>query len=181
MAVKKNEFVKYINNVIVETKNIHDIVRKNTLKKESSNSIEDLEKDTQYMHDKYVERVSKAKLEKLYSILNNVSHNRIMNAEDSEIELYKENKIEEINSEINRLMILLETKDDSYKSSLKEKIQELMNKSKKLKEEDINSIRTRLSNKVINNSLVDDEETEVLGKIYKDEKTLSKFFVLVSE
>ena len=124
MAVNKKDFVEYITNAIEETKVINDNINNNITELEKLNI--NLENNTKYTHDKYIERVTKSKLERLYSILNSAIKERVMDSSDEEIESYRVMKLEEIGEEINRYMLLLDSKDDDEKAIIKEKIERVL-------------------------------------------------------
>ena len=148
MAIGKEEFVDYITNAIVEAKHIHD----------ASKTKEKGE------YNKYVQKMSQDKVEKLYSTIREVIENRVIESDDKEIEKYRELKLNEINSEINKCMIVLENSDLAIQKNIQERIEKLMKKQSELKDkfEEIKSNNT-------------------LDKIYKDRDTLDKFFGLVEE
>lgn len=180
MSLNKKEFAKVFSSSLEEA----DVVKKNT-KNIAENlylSSEKIEDNLEYRYTRYMEKLVASKMKRLYSILSVPARKRILSMSDNEVEEYRNEKISELSSEINRLMFSIEvSKTEIEKKNAKEKVEMLMleqNRIKDIRIEDLKKdIISKLNLTVENKILYDfNEETAVLENITKDKDTLTKFF-----
>lgn len=166
MAMKKEKFVNYMTNAIIESKNIYE-----------ASLI-----DSGSAYNTYIQRLSQAKVEELYSTMHEIIDDRIYSATDDEIKKYKELKINEIRSEINRSMIIMGNADLEMQKNIKSHIEKLVKKEKELREKDNNEIKEELANELIVAKFNSkDKNDTIVDKVYKDRDTLDKFLNLIED
>lgn len=165
MAIGKKEFVTLITNAIVEVKQINDASR--------------LQESGKY--NRYTQRLSQAKVEKLYSTINEVIGDRIFAANEVEIDNYKNIKMDEIRTKIDQCMIALEDADKAMQENIKKYIEKLVQEQNELREKDSEALKNQIANELIKAKYDDIENNGILDRIYKDKETLNNFFDLVEE
>jgi len=129
MSLDKKGFAEVIDSAIIECKNISSYNKNLVLNENvSSDSVE-------YKYNKCIEKLTLSKVKRLYSILSVPAYLRIMSMPDKELREYKEDRINELGSNINRLMLALEvSRNDSEKAIVKKKIEVLVEEQSRLKE-----------------------------------------------
>ncbi len=166
MAMKKEKFVNYMTNAIAEAKHVHDASGKN-----AGNA-----------YNTYMQRLSQAKVEKLYATMHEVIDGRIHSATDEEIEKYKELRLNEISSEINKCMIIIENADLVMQGNIKNHIEKLIQEEKELRTKDNNTIKEEIANELIVAKFDNKEKSDtIVDKVYKDRDTLNKFLDLIED
>lgn len=172
MSVDKKGFAKLIDNAIEELNmtNCHNY---------NSNN---------YKYSKCMKKLIKSKMNRLYSILSLPAYNRIMSVSNKEIEEYRSDKLSELDSMINRLMLAMEVSyNNNEKNEVKTKIEVLIEEQTKFKEMNTETIKKYIIDKL--NIIINDnneafdgkEETIVLDKILKDDSTIEEFMSLHKE
>ena len=185
MSLDKKGFAEIIVNAINECKNISNYSRNYLINLTVQNNEID---NVEYKYNKYMEKLALSKIERLYSLLSAPAYTRIMAMSDAEVDEYREEKVSEMTSSINRLMLAMEvSRNDDEKNSFKEKVETLVDEQTKLKE----MTAEMLKEYVINNLGLDfkdesvsfdgKEETEILQNISKDKDTLSRFISMVND
>ena len=194
----KKEFGEYVENSIAECKEAYSSAREVTEKMysdairenagQSAVGVYVLEGNPDYMYHKYMERLSLSKLDRLYSLLKELTRERINLVSNEEAEAYKEDKLGEIKEEINRRMLKFESlKDEMARLVAKDAIDELIVEQKRLRTASADDIKISLidrlgvSRRTLPIEPMEKDEAQVLANIAKDKKTLSKFFELLEE
>lgn len=144
--------------------------------------------DNVYKHNKYMKKLALSKMRRLYSILSSPAYSRIIQMNDKEIETYRNDKLSEITSLLNRLMLAMEVSiDETEKVTIKTKIDSLIEEQTNLKEMTSEQIRKHIIDKlnIVNENNDDsfngEEETNVLQNIIKDKDTLDKFISMLED
>ena len=182
MTLDKKGFAEIINSAINEYKNINSYNKNLVLNENiSSDSIE-------YKYNKCIEKLTISKIKRLYSILSIPAYSRIISMSDKELIEYKQDKVNELGSNINRLMLALEvSKNDSESVVVREKVEVLVEEQSRLKEMTCEMIRKYVIDKLklntSNESISFDgkDETIVLQNIIKNKETLSKFINMTDD
>jgi len=182
MSLDKKGFAEVIDSAIIECKNISSYNKNLVLNENvSSDSVE-------YKYNKCIEKLTLSKVKRLYSILSVPAYLRIMSMPDKELREYKEDRINELGSNINRLMLALEvSRNDSEKAIVKKKIEVLVEEQSRLKEMTCEIVRKYVIDKLDLNTSNSDvsfdgkDETIVLQSIIKDKETLSKFLNMIDD
>lgn len=171
----KKGFAKLVENAIDE---LNMTSRHNLYKKEDSN----------YKYNKCMKKLVRSKMNRLYSILSLPAYNRIMNSSDKEIEEYRNDKLNELESLINRLMLAMEVSyNTSEKNEVKNKIEVLIEDQTRFREMNVDSLKKYIIDKLNiivnkdNDSFDGKEESEVLEKILKDDSSISDFISMQKE
>lgn len=155
MAISKDKFVFSMTEAIKEAKAISE-----------SNKI----------IDSYFQKMNLYKIDRLYSLLNELVNYKLTNAKDDEIENYRQEKIHTIVNSINRNMLDLEKQDSS---DVKNKIETLIKARTQLESESIDDIKRRLVSELKLETIPsDDKEVDMLRKIYNNEESFGKFVEL---
>lgn len=179
MALDKKGFAEIIESAINECKCISEYNRNFAQNAYLSND------NVEY---KYMEKLAISKMQRLYSILSTPAYKRIISMTDKEIEEYRSDKVSELTSSINRLMLAMEvSRNDMENTGIKEKIDNLINEQNTLKEMTTEVLRNYvieslgINSKEKNISFDGEGETEVLQNIIKDKETLSNFINMVND
>ena len=180
----KKGFAKIIESAINECNNICEYNKSYVQKTYSIDENNQL--DSKY--NKYMKKLTLSKIKRLYSILSAPAYYRIISMTNEEIDEYREEKISELTSSINRLMLAMEvSKNDIETLTIKDKIETLINEQNALKEMTHEVIRKYVIDNLSlnitddNTSFDGKDETIVLENIIKDETTLSNFLNMVDE
>lgn len=184
MALDKKGFAEIVDSAINECKKI----KKQNIDYLASNYSKENHNDIVYNHNKYMKKLALSKIQRLYSILSIPAYSRIMSMNDKDLETYRNDKISEINSSLNRLMLGMEVAlDEVERATIKAKIDCLMDEQNNLKEMILEQIKKYVTDKlnlkedVSNHSFDGEEETNVLQNIIKDNESLTDFITMVGD
>lgn len=144
--------------------------------------------DRVYKYNKCMKKLIRSKMNRLYSILSLPAYSRIMSVSNKELEEYRSDKLSELESSINRLMLAMEVSyNNSEKTDVKEKIEVLVEEQTRFREMNVETLRKYLIDKLNivvdsdNESFDGKEETLVLENIIKDDNTISDFLSMQKE
>lgn len=144
--------------------------------------------DKTYKYNKCMKKLIKSKMNRLYSILSLPAYTRIMSVSNGELEEYRSDKLSELSSSINRLMLAMEVSyNNNEKNDVKEKIEILVEEQTRFREMNVETLRKYLIDKLNidvdsnNESFDGKEETKVLENIIKDDTTISEFLDMQKE
>lgn len=184
MSLDKKGFAEIVESAINECKKITAQNKTLVTNAYLSNNANDIT----YKHNKYMKRLALSKIKRLYSILGVPAYARIISISDSGVETYRNDKIAELTSLLNRLMLAMEVSiDEVEKITIKTKIDSLIEEQNNLKEMTIEQVRKYVIDKLdletVNgdDSFDGEEETNVLQNIIKDQDSLAKFTGMVEE
>lgn len=176
MSLDKKGFAKLIENAIEElyiTTYNSPVVNKD---------------DSTYMYNKCMKKLIKSKMNRLYSILSLPAYTRIMSVSNKELEEYRSDKLSELSSSINRLMLAMEVSYNNNEiNDVKEKVEILVEEQTRFREMNVETLRKYLIDKLNivvnseNESFDGKEETEVLENIIRDDNTISDFLSMQKE
>lgn len=176
MSLDKKGFAKLVENAIEElyiTTYNNPVVNKD---------------DRVYKYNKCMKKLIRSKMNRLYSILSLPAYSRIMSVSNKELEEYRSDKLSELESSINRLMLAMEVSyNNSEKTDVKEKIEVLVEEQTRFREMNVETLRKYLIDKLNivvdsdNESFDGKEETLVLENIIKDDNTISDFLSMQKE
>lgn len=184
MSLEKKGFAEIVESAINECKKITEQNKSLVTSAYLSTSQDDIS----YKHNKYMKKLALSKIERLYSILSAPAYSRIISISDSGVETYRTDKIAELTSLLNRLMLAMEVSiDEVEKITIKTKIDSLIEEQNNLKEMTTEQVRKYVIDKLgLENVNGDDsfdgeEETNVLQNIIKDHDSLTRFTSMVDE
>ena len=104
MSLDKKGFAEIIENAISECRTI-------SINSRTFNANAHLTDETDNVgskYNRYIEKLTLSKIKRLYSILSAPAYQRIISMDDKEIEEYRNDKLLELSSSINRLMLAIE-------------------------------------------------------------------------
>ena len=126
--------------------------------------------------DSYFQKMNLYKVDRLYSLLNELVNKRLMSMKDEEVENYRQEKIHTIVNSINRNMLDLEKQDSS---DVKTKIESLIKTRTQLESETIADIKKRLISELkLDNIPSDDKEVDMIRRMYNNEGSFEEFVEL---
>ena len=184
MSLDKKGFAEIVESAINECKKITEQNKSLVTSAYLSTSQDDIS----YKHNKYMKKLALSKIERLYSILSAPAYSRIISISDSGVETYRTDKIAELTSLLNRLMLAMEVSiDEVEKITIKTKIDSLIEEQNNLKEMTTEQVRKYVIDKLGleiqsgDDSFDGEEETNVLQNIIKDHDSLTRFTSMVDE